>query len=147
MQRYRTELKIVKGVLSTIFLVLESIFNMFRWLFRRFILKKRQNTDGYIYTESDKKIIYEHREIAEEILGRKLTKYEVVHHINGKTSDNSPANLCIMDSIEHDRYHKWCDFIYKTYKRYPRRDTQLRKLKENFKGILLSEVSQKVSGD
>ncbi len=133
-RRKSSDLKLLLKFLGFIFLGIS-------WLFRRFVLKKYQNVDGYVYSNSDSgKIVYEHREIAEKILGRRLTRYEVVHHINGKTDDNDPSNLCVMDSIEHDRFHKWCDFIHKTYNRYPRRDTQLKKLKEGFKGILLTEV-------
>lgn len=139
-RRKSSDLKLLLSLLRFIFLGIG-------WFFRRFVLKKYQNADGYVYSKNDSgKILYEHREIAEKILGRRLTRYEVVHHINGKTDDNDPANLCVMDSIEHDRFHKWCEFIHKTYNRYPRRDTQLKKLKESFKGILLTEVSNSKYG-
>lgn len=43
--------------------------------------------------------------VAEEKLGRKLLKTEVVHHIDGDKQNDHPDNLEVMDKIEHDRYH------------------------------------------
>lgn len=89
---------------------------------------------------------YEHRELAEEILGRRLESREVVHHINGRRSDNRLKNLCVMDRRDHERYHEWYDWIYKTYGKYPRRETQLKKLTGDFKGILLVESIKRGTG-
>jgi hypothetical protein len=86
---------------------------------------------------------YEHREIAEEILGRHLEAWEVVHHINGRRNDNRPSNLCVMDYRDHDLYHQWYDWIFKTYGNYPRRKTQLQKLRESFSGKLLADFENK----
>ncbi len=83
---------------------------------------------------------YEHRLVAEEILERRLVFGEVVHHINGRRDDNRPENLCVMSRVNHDRYHAWYDWIHKTYGRYPKRQTQLKKLREDFNGILLEDV-------
>jgi hypothetical protein len=52
------------------------------------------NTWGYVY---------EHRIIAENIIGRRLKENEVVHHKNGIRYDNRPENLEVMDKIEHSR--------------------------------------------
>lgn len=52
------------------------------------------NTWGYVY---------EHRIIAEQKIGRRLEKNEVVHHVNGKRWDNRPENLEVMDRIEHSK--------------------------------------------
>lgn len=113
------------------------IYLFFRWLF------SKDTSNGYVVSRSEMgKLHFEHRDIAEKILGRKLKSWEVVHHINGKRNDNRPSNLCVMDSHEHDRYHKWYDWIYKTYGRYPRRETQLKKLRGTFRGTILIDSNR-----
>ncbi len=109
------------------------------YLFIRCLLSdKRLTRDGYVLKKSKSgKDQYEHRQIAEEILGRSMETWEVVHHINGRRNDNRPSNLCVM--ARHDRYHKWYDWVYATHGKYPRRTTQLRKLREIFKGQLLAD--------
>lgn len=49
---------------------------------------------------------HEHRVVAERMLGRKLRKGEVVHHIDGNKRNNFPENLMVFESqAEHARYH------------------------------------------
>ena len=113
---------------------------LFRLLFRPGRTDRRIAANGYVLRRSESgRDRLEHREIAEEILERCLEPWEVVHHINGRRSDNRPSNLCIMDSRDHDRYHELYDLIFKTYGKYPRRETQLRKLRETFNGTILTE--------
>lgn len=40
----------------------------------------------------------EHRLVAEQVLGRYLTKEEIVHHIDGNPTNNQPSNLEVFDS-------------------------------------------------
>lgn len=108
------------------------IYLLVRWI----ISDKRTTIDGYVKTGLDQ---YEHRKIAEDVLGRPLDVREVVHHINGRRNDNRTSNLCVMDRLDHDRYHKWYDWVYETYGKYPRRTTQLQKLRESFNGRLLKD--------
>ena len=51
------------------------------------------------------KSIDEHRHIMELHLGRKLERYEVVHHKNGKKFDNRIENLEVMPMSEHSCLH------------------------------------------
>lgn len=44
---------------------------------------------------------YEHRLVAERVLGRHLESAEHVHHINGVKDDNRPENLAVMGHLEH----------------------------------------------
>jgi hypothetical protein len=115
-------------------------FKFFRWLKSR----KRLNANGYVVTRSDSGgDRLEHRDVAEEVLGRPLDPWEEVHHINGRRTDNRPENLCVIENVNHVRYHEWYDWIFRTYGNYPRRETQLRKLREDFKGILLVDLLKK----
>lgn len=48
---------------------------------------------------------HEHRVVAEQMLGRPLTRGEIVHHIDGNKHNNDPSNLQVMSMAEHARHH------------------------------------------
>ena len=73
---------------------------------------KYTNSKGYIMIYAGTRdganksgYIPEHRLIAESFFGRKLTREEVVHHINGIRDDNDPSNLWVYDRKEHRAMH------------------------------------------
>ncbi len=65
---------------------------------------------GYIYVRTSvngkQRYVAEHRLVMEKVLGRPLTKKEVVHHINKDRKDNRPENLILFSSnSEHTRMY------------------------------------------
>jgi hypothetical protein len=72
------------------------------------IQPKIKTKNGYV---KERKVFsnskYEHREIAERSLGRKLNEGEVVHHIDHVRDNNKPSNLCVMSDKDHRHYHNW----------------------------------------
>lgn len=76
-----------------------------RWIDDR----RYKSTSGYIMVPKEgnpkssklRDMVYEHRVIAEQILGRKLATEEEIHHLNGKRDDNRPENLLVVDSRKH----------------------------------------------
>jgi hypothetical protein len=72
-----------------------------------------KNTQGYILIYSpnhprkdSRGYVREHILIMEKMIGRYLQGKEMIHHINGVKSDNSPDNLYLcQNSAEHMRLH------------------------------------------
>lgn len=62
---------------------------------------------GYLmqYDEATRTHQRQHRFLMEKLLKRKLLDNEVVHHINGKKSDNRIENLCLMMDTKHRSLH------------------------------------------
>lgn len=50
-------------------------------------------------------VVYTHRQIMSQELGRPLTGEEHVHHINGNCIDNRIENLLLVSNAEHAKIH------------------------------------------
>jgi hypothetical protein len=62
---------------------------------------------GYIFIQIGEQLIPEHRLTCEEILGRQLTKDEVIHHIDFNKENNNPKNLALFESQKaHAHWHR-----------------------------------------
>lgn len=48
---------------------------------------------------------HQHRVVMERVLGRKLKKGEIVHHVDGNKKNNHPSNLQVMTQADHARLH------------------------------------------
>lgn len=66
---------------------------------------KTRSRKGYVVLRNDGDVIFEHRAVMEEHIGRKLTEDEVVYHINGDKTDNRLENLQLMTRGEHSTMH------------------------------------------
>ncbi len=62
----------------------------------------RTHSKGYLLTRRNS---YQHRDVMEKYLGRKLRTDEHVHHIDGNKENNSIENLKIVSPMEHRRIH------------------------------------------
>jgi hypothetical protein len=71
---------------------------------------KRSEQYYYIYNRDQKKS--QHRVLAEGIMGRKLKRSEIVHHINGNSLDNSQDNLLICSVGYHQWLHTKMSHLY-----------------------------------
>ena len=80
----------------------------------------------------------EHRYLAERCFGRALESDEVVHHINGRRSDNRLENLCVLHYLKHEQYHAWLKWKKDKEGQYPS-DSVLR-------GILVKEYGGVILG-
>lgn len=51
------------------------------------------------------KYVYEHRYVMEQHLGRKLERWEEVHHVNGNKQNNDISNLIVLSKSDHSKLH------------------------------------------
>ena len=69
---------------------------------------------GYLYIWINDRYVRTHRYIVEKQLGRKLTRDEVVHHIDHNKTNNHLSNLKVMSKTDHARYHSKKKYDEKT---------------------------------
>lgn len=73
----------------------------------------RKSSNGVNPYEYDKKNyhnnIWKHRNIAENILGRKLNTNEVVHHLDLNPKNNEITNLIVLSRSKHTKLHTYLD--------------------------------------
>ncbi len=93
------------------------------------------NQWGYFVLTANNEL--EHRHIAKKILARDLRPNEVIHHINGKKTDNDVSNLCLMDHDKHEFFHSWLSWKKEKSGKYPTFYDQRRILVEEYGGMLL----------
>lgn len=74
------------------------------WVFK----KTGMNTAGNPYVRRQIKNVRmtEHRRIMQDHLGRKLEKWEHVHHLNENPKDNRLENLALVSNSDHQKIHK-----------------------------------------
>lgn len=66
-----------------------------------------KNKEGYEFRIDKRgRTIFLHRELMEHKLGRKLKKYEQVHHKNGVRDDNRLENLQVISKTAHATLHR-----------------------------------------
>lgn len=112
-----------------------GLFTFFRF---RSTSDKYINANGYVVLSKYNEL--EHRYLAKQILGRNLENDEVVHHINGKKTDNRIRNLCLMNSDKHEFFHSWLRWKKEKTGRYPSIKEQKRVLEEEYGGTLLENI-------
>ncbi len=105
--------------------------------------KKEKYVDGRGYVVLSATNELEHRALAKEVLGRDLSPNEIVHHINGRRTDNDVRNLCVMDTEKHEHHHSWLKWKKEKTGRYPSIAQQKKALEGEYGGMLLESVQKK----
>jgi len=94
---------------------------------------KVTDKNGYVRVrgKAPRRGCYEHQQVMEKILGRRLNPGEEIHHLNGVKDDNRPENLFLVDKRGHSRLH--FDLFIKVQRLQRENDllrSEVKKLKE-----------------
>ena len=65
-----------------------------------------EKRSGYVMTKTPRGMMYEHRWVMEQSLGRSLLPSEFVHHVNWDKGDNRPDNLVLTSPSTHRHNHR-----------------------------------------
>ena len=64
-----------------------------------------RGSDGRVFVKHQGRYVLRYRLIAAQMLGRPLREDEIVHHIDGNSSNDVPSNLSVMRQSEHALEH------------------------------------------
>jgi len=95
---------------------------------------------GYKLISHNGKRILEHRKVMEDFIGRKLFKYENIHHKNGIKTDNRIENIEIVTYNEHRKYHPF------SFKGHKLTQTQKNHLSNIMKKEILNRLRCHITG-
>ena len=71
-------------------------------------IKSNSGYNPYVYDKGNyKNNLHVHRNIAEDVLKRKLTYNEVVHHLDGEPTNNNLNNLIVISRGKHNSLHNY----------------------------------------
>lgn len=114
-------------------------FNLIDYEFQEY-----EDRNGYIKVFVPK---YRHRMLAEKLLKRRLLPNEIVHHIDGRRSNNDPTNLCVMDRMRHEHFHAWMEWKKSKENSYPSIWVLKAELRKDIYGGILLESFVMNDGD
>lgn len=69
--------------------------------------RQHKVTNKYIYNKRGRCV---HRIFVEEVLGRKLSFNEVIHHLDGNVKNNDPSNLIVLSRSKHAKLHAFLSY-------------------------------------
>ncbi len=144
----KIEKAIFRGLIFIVAWVMLAPFKLLRWFFLTSLStdhasSKQINKKGYVVLKEFNEL--EHRYIARKLLGRELNGNEIIHHINGRKTDNSVNNLCLMNNQKHEYFHGWLRWKKEKTGKYPAISYQKRVLQDEYGGILLEKVNPLLS--